>query len=425
MDAGGAPDCKAGSEQGDRTVLTHLRRGPATLRQRLSYWPKLFISIVVPAVLLAAGCGGSGGSSDRSWISSLSASPSQIPEGGGVVTLSAQLKGTPSAFDWEQVSGPSVTLTPVSATQARVDVTDLSVASNVELRFALSVTRHGTSDSREVGVLVVPITLDDALGANGHIGGSIDHIARFDSGGTTWIAYNVGSSLVTTAPGNGGVSAPRYRIDLPGIIRGIRTVLLGGRQRIALVAMGRFGVAAVDLTVPSAPALLASAPIAIDHTVPMTVDTGGNDYPDFEINGPGDIVALATDGTSVWLADERFGIHRVALSTLLDPGSRLDDGSLPIENEIFTLNVSEEDVYWGKPTDLRLYSGTLFATLGVAGLVMHDPITLARTGAYNLYRDTSMTENRFYGADLTSEVQSDLSGPYIDSKTGLPDYRQA
>lgn len=407
----------------------------------LSLWLRLLaLATVLPALSLTSGCNldflTGGDYTAPVSIQSLSATPAVIDEPGGVVTLSATVGGSPSSWDWKQVSGPTVSLTPESATGAKVDVSGLSVAANTDLTFSLTVSRGDSTASRNVSVLVRPVTIDNALGANGHIGGSIDRIARFDNGGAAWIAYNVGSRLVTTVPGNGDASAPQYRIDLPGVIRDIRIVYQGA-QRIALVAMGRFGVAAVDLTVPSAPVRLASAPLNIDdytgdpsapYIVPMTVDGGGNDYPDFEISGPGDIVALATNGTTVWLADERFGILRVPLATLLDPGNRNADGSLPIESALFTLDVSEEDVFWGKPTDVRLYEQNgetmLFATLGVAGLAIYDPTTLQKVGGYNLYRDTAMTEDRDYGADLTQEVQQPAA-TYIDAKTGLPNYLQA
>ena len=269
-----------------------------------------------------------------------------------------------------------------------------------------------------------PGPFSDALGENGHIGGSIDRIVRFDNSSTAWIAYNVGSSLLTTAPGNGDVSAPRYRLDLAGVIEDIKLVTVEGK-RIALVAMSRSGVAAVDLTNPAAPSLIASAPVAIAQTVPMTVDGGGNDYPDVQIFGPGEIMATATDGTSVWLADERFGVHKLALATLLNPASRLADGSLPIESQVFTVSVPEEDVFWGGPTYMRLYEGKLFVTRGVVGLSIYDPATLERVGGYNLYLDTSMKEDRFYGADVRTEVQSDAGGPFLDAESGMPDYRQA
>jgi hypothetical protein len=269
-----------------------------------------------------------------------------------------------------------------------------------------------------------PGPFTNALGTNGHIGGAIDRVAQFDNSGTAWVAYSVGSSLVTTQPGNGNVSAPRYRLDLAGVIEDIEVVMVEAR-RVALVAMGRSGVAAVDLTNPAAPALIASARVMIDRTIPMTVDSGGNEYPDFRIFGPGEVVATASDGTSAWLADHRFGIHKIALATLLNPASRLADGSLPVESQLFTLTVPHEDSMWGTPTDLRLYEGRLFATLGVLGLAIYDPATLEKVGGYNLYLDTSMKQSRFYGADVKTKVQSGDGGLFLDAATGMPDYRQA
>ncbi|MEJ2687250.1 MAG: hypothetical protein P8124_08585 [Gammaproteobacteria bacterium] len=44
--------------------MLHSRKHPAAHRQRLSiWWGLLFVSVVVPALLLVTGCPGSGGSS--------------------------------------------------------------------------------------------------------------------------------------------------------------------------------------------------------------------------------------------------------------------------------------------------------------------------------------------------------------------------
>jgi hypothetical protein len=130
------------------------------------------------------------------------------------------------------------------------------------------------------------------------------------------------------------------------------------------------------------------------------------------------------------IGDERYGLHKTALSNLfMDTNeTREADGTLMIENEVYTLQYAGENP-WGGPKSLTLYgegnSTRLFVAQGFLGMGIYDPKTLDKVGYYNHYTDTNVTEDWFIDMNVSEVVQSDGNGTFIDTCTGMPDYRQA
>ena len=72
------------------------------------------------------------------------------------------------------------------------------------------------------------------------------------------------------------------------------------------------------------------------------------------------VAALETDGITLYIADNEYGIHKTALANLLGTtGPVLEaDGTLLIDQEKYTLQYAGENP-WGGPIDLKLYGGKL------------------------------------------------------------------
>ncbi len=101
------------------------------------------------------------------------------------------------------------------------------------------------------------------------------------------------------------------------------------------------------------------------------------------------------------------------------------DGTLAIDAEVYTLQYAGENA-WGGPMDISLVGNRLFVPMGSLGLGIFDPVTLDQVGRYNLYTDASVAEDWFCGMDVATQVATDpaTGEPFLDSFTGLPDYRQ-
>jgi len=357
-------------------------------------------------------------------INTLTATPSTFAEHAAAsVTMAATVTGTPVSYQWSQVAGPKVPLTATSATAASADVTTLDVAAEADLTFRLTIAgADGIPTTKDVTVAVQPVDMVPFLGANVQIGGATTAIAKFTYGGATWSAFNVGNIIKTTPVGT--AKGPVYSLVLPGFVYDLDVVNYGGAV-YALASCGNAGIAVIDITNPILPLLVRTVPVNYYQTGISFTDGGGTIWTGNTISSTtAPIDAIETDGTTLWIADFGFGIHKTALANLIN-GVLEADGTLLIDSEVYTLQYAGENP-WGGPIDLKLYNGNLYASLGGLGLNVYDASTLAWISRYNLYTDTARTEDYFAAMNLATTVGSDsASGDlYLDDFTGMPDYRQ-
>lgn len=196
------------------------------------------------------------------------------------------------------------------------------------------------------------------------------------------------------------------------------------------------GITAVDISNP--------AGMAIDPNVESVkvnyyqeginwAEGGGDIIYDNNISstrGPVSSLAVYNEGNSTdpnWqliIGDEGYGLHKTALGNLFDAaiGREAEDGTLKIEDEVYTLQYAGENA-WGGPKSLTLFgegnNTRLFVAQGFLGMGIYDPKTLDKVGYYNHYTDTNVIEDWFIYLDVSTD------GTKIDSCTGMPDYRQA
>jgi len=292
------------------------------------------------------------------------------------------------------------------------------MAAPIVLVFALTGCGGGSGSSSNLS----PEQLVEAnLGAQvAHIGGATNAVARFtDTGGTTWGFYNMANRLAATPVRS--TKGAVHEIRLPAAIQDIKVIEVGGVD-YALVAIGHAGIAVVDITNPSTMTLMDTVTVNY-YQDGITYAEGGGDLVTDQVieSDSGFVAALETDGTTLWIADRDYGIHKTALSNLLAATPVTEtDGTLKIDAEIYTLQYSGENP-WGGPVDLQLHDGLLYAALGFLGVGVYNPHTLAREGQYNLYTDTSVTEDWFVDMDVANEVQPGN----LDPDTGMPNYDQA
>lgn len=358
-------------------------------------------------------------------ILSLVASPAVFVEGAAAeVSLVAEVADGLDTWQWTQVKGPRVPLNPVDARRATLDVHALEVAVDTELVFRLTVTgADQVPSSREVSVYVEPVDMSPVLGANVQIGGSTTAVQKFAEGGVEWAVFNIGSRFCLTPIGTS--KGAMHSIYVPGAIQDIDLVTFNG-NRYALLSAGSEGIVVVDLAVPSAP--VQRPPLRLNYFQDgITFTEGGGDIlaGNSISSDHAPVAALATDGTTLYIADPEYGIHKTALSNLLEGPVLEADGTLKIDQEKFVLQYAGENP-WGGPVDLMLYGPRLFVCMKELGLGIFDPATLDQVGRYNLYTDTSVVEDWFMGMDVAQAVQKDpaTGEPFLDAFTGMPDYRQ-
>ncbi|RJX18289.1 MAG: carboxypeptidase regulatory-like domain-containing protein, partial [Desulfobulbus sp.] len=352
-------------------------------------------------------------------IISLTASPELVSEGEGTVSLDAVITGTPFSFSWSQVSGPKVPLTAISSTSAVVDVSLLEVAAEADLVFRLELDG---SMAGEVVVSVQPLNMTPVLGPNVQIGGSSTAVARFQFSGAEWCLFNIGTELNATPVGM--VKGPVYKVILPEFAFGIEIVSYNGGV-YALVANGVSGITVVDITDPTLMSVVSSTPVNYYLENVTFTETGGSILPGNIMSSSAAPVAdIASDGTNLFIADNKFGIHKTSLANLFNQALEAD-GTLFIDSEVCTVQYAGEQA-WGGPITLKLVNEKLFAAMGVLGLGVFDPLSLEQVARYNLYTDEARTEDFFGAMAITQAVGSDpLTGDlFLDDFTGMPDYRQ-
>ena len=254
-----------------------------------------------------------------------------------------------------------------------------------------------------------------------------------------WNLYNVANELRATQVGV--IAAEKYTFTVSGFIQDIDVVEYPASSGAyyALLAMGDQGISVVNVTDPTNMLFVTSVHVNYEQTGLTWSDGGGNIIPDNTISGihaPISSLEVYDDGTDLHLliADEAYGLHKTKLANVFDTaaGREVDDGTLLIENEVYTLQYAGENP-WGRPEALTLYKdpnvptdkGKLFVAMGFLGMGIFDPDTMQQTGRYNLYTDVSVVEDWFIGMDIATQVQSDTTGLFLDVFTGMPDYRQA
>ncbi len=255
------------------------------------------------------------------------------------------------------------------------------------------------------------------------IGGAATSVARFvDGSGANWAVYNMADRLVATQVAT--TKGPIYEISTGSFIKDIEIVTYGG-TRYALLALGRGGIGVVDLSDPANMTLRYTVNVNYEQTGISFTEGGGDILTDQTISSAdAPISSLVTDGTTLWIGDEGYGIHETALSNLIGAAPvKESDGTLKIDAETYTLQYAGENP-WGGPLDLKLVGGKLYAALGFLGIGIYNPTTLARDGGYNIYTDASVTEDWEVNKSVASQVQSPTAD-YTDPVTGMPNYKQA
>lgn len=254
-----------------------------------------------------------------------------------------------------------------------------------------------------------------------------------------WNLYNVANELRATQVGV--TVAEKYTLTVAGFIQDIDVVEYPASSGAyyALLAMGDQGISVVDVTDPTNMLFVTSVHVNYEQTGLTWSDGGGNIIPDNTISGihaPISSLAVYDDGTDLHLliANEAYGLHKTRLANVFDTeaGREIEDGTLLIENEVYTLQYAGENP-WGGPKALTLYrdpndpddKGGLFVAMGFLGIGVFDADTMQQTGRYNLYTDVSVVEDWFIDMDIATQVQSDDTGLFLDAFTGMPDYRQA
>ena len=355
-------------------------------------------------------------------INSLTATPDSFVEAATAgITLSAVVEGTPSLFDWTQLDGPLVPLTALSATSASADVSTLAVAAEAELVFQLTIGDGTAAVSKTVTVAVQPADMVQYPAANVQIGGSTTATARFQYAGAEWCLFNIGTALKATPVGmnKGAVS----EVILPNSSDDIEILNYNG-QVYALLACGGAGVVVVNISNPALMTLENVLPVNFYMDGVIFAEGGGSIlYDNIFSSSASPITSLASDGTSLYLGNNDFGIHKTALANVFGDVREVD-GTLKIDQEVRTVQYAGEHG-WGGPFSLKLYGGKLFAGLGVLGMGIFDPATLEQVGRYNLYTDEARVEDYTGAMAISQAVAADASGDlFIDDFTGMPDYRQ-
>ena len=254
-----------------------------------------------------------------------------------------------------------------------------------------------------------------------------------------WNLYNVANELRATRIGV--TATEKYTLAVSGFIQDIDVVEypVSSGAYYALLAMGDQGISVINVTDPSNMLFVTSVHVNYEQTGLTWSDGGGNIIPDNIISGvhaPISSLEVYDDDIEphLLIANKAYGLHKTRLANVFDTaaGREIVDGTLLIDNEVYTLQYAGENP-WGGPETLTLYrdpndetdKGKLFVAMGFLGMGVFDPDTMQQIGRYNLYTDVSVVEDWFIGMDIATQVQLDDTGLFLDTLTGMPDYRQA
>jgi hypothetical protein len=318
--------------------------------------------------------------------------------------------------------------------KSAVRLTAVGVGLTVASMFYMAGCGGGGGGGGDTGICNVPI--EASLNTQERIGGAVTNVEPFmaDDNITEWTLYNIANELRATR-----IDTPENTIGLEveGFIRDIEIVTYN-EKRYALLAMGEEGITAVDITNPASMVIepnVVSIKVNYYHEGINWTEGGGDVVPDNNISstrGPVSSLAVYDEGNAtvpslqLLIGDEGYGIHKTALNNLfVDTNeSREADGTLKIEQEVYTLQYAGENP-WGGPKSLTLFgegnNTRLFVAQGFLGMGIYDPKTLDKVGYYNHYIDPLVTEDWFIDMNVVNEVQTGN----IDACTGMPDYRQA
>ncbi|HEY9190332.1 MAG TPA: hypothetical protein VIM88_05650 [Sulfurovum sp.] len=286
------------------------------------------------------------------------------------------------------------------------------------------------------------VPLEASLNTQERIGGAVTNVKLFmaDDNVTEWTLYNIANELRASP-----VNTPENAIGLEvkAFIRDIEIVTYNSK-RYALLAMGEEGITAVDISNPASMTIdpnVESVKVNYYHEGINWAEGGGDIVPDNNISssrGPVSSLAVYNEGNvtnpslQLIIGDEGYGLHKTVLANLFDAtNGREADGTLKIENEVYTLQYAGENP-WGGPKSLTFHGEgndiRLFVAQGYLGMGIYDPRTLEKVGYYNLYTDATEDnggEDWFIDMNVSTQVSSDENGSFIDVCTGMPDYRQA
>ena len=268
--------------------------------------------------------------------------------------------------------------------------------------------------------------------------------------GDNWVLYNVANDLRATQIGV--TESVKYSLPVPGFIHDIDVVEYPAASGVlyALLSTGDQGIVVINVTDPANMFFVTSMDVNYEQTGITFTDGGGNIIPDNIIAGthaPITALQVYEDGSDRYLliANEAYGLHKTRLAHVFDTATGreldgtllIDDGDPATTDEVFTMLYAGENP-WGGPKSMMLYndpndagdSDKLFVAMGFLGVGIFDPQSLQQVGRYNLYLDPGSTEDWFVNPDgtnmdIASLVQTDVTGPYLDAFTGMPDYRQA
>ncbi|MDX1808586.1 MAG: hypothetical protein R3331_03490 [Sulfurospirillaceae bacterium] len=291
----------------------------------------------------------------------------------------------------------------------------------------------GAGDSGLLSTCNVPT--EASMSSSTRIGGATTSVELLSSDGVEWTLYNIANELHATEVGV--TKSTDYSVKVKGYIKDITIATGTDGTKYALLAMGDEGIAAVDVTNPAAMSLVINGvKVNYDQTGISWTEGGGDIVADNNISSKRapitSLVVYQDANTSIPLqliiGDSGYGIQKTALNNLFDNvNGREDDGTLKIEQEVYTLQYAGENP-WGGPLSMTLYgegnNTRLFVAQGFLGMGIYDPKTLEKVGRYNLYTDASERnrgEDWFINMNVANEVQSGN----LDSCTGMPDYKQA
>lgn len=272
----------------------------------------------------------------------------------------------------------------------------------------------------------------DTLAAQ--VGGATKAVALYNDGTTDWTLYSMANRFAVTPVGTtkGSVS----EITVPGYIQNITVVRYGtaGDQKpYALLSMGSKGIAVVDISTPTTPALVRTMTVNYDTEAYTYSDGGGTIFSAVaesdKTNGPvNDVLVFdelntPTDSTDdqLFIANAAYGIQKIALSDLMGAAG---DGSLSPTSGVWTLKYAGENP-WGGPLSLKEHNGKLYAALGFLGIGIYNPADLSRAGAYNLYADCVYRGGNNKQEDWFGYPERKIScpGASLDKATNLaPDH---
>jgi len=261
------------------------------------------------------------------------------------------------------------------------------------------------------------------------IGGATTSVALVDVADSNWTLYNSANELRAADVANPVKTAG---LEVEGYIHDIETVEFSGKP-YALLAMGEEGITVVDVSNPLAMAKGINVKVSYEEQN-ITIAEGSGSLADINISSiraPISSLIAYNEGNTThpnWqliIGDEGYGIHKTTLANLFDEiNGREADGTLKIEDEVYTLQYAGESP-WGGPKSLNLYgegnSTRLFVAQGFLGMGIYNPKTLEHVGHYNLYTDATEDnhgEDWFYDMNVSAIAST-------DSCTGMPDYNQA